>query len=309
QGRRTGVLALNLASLLLGTSDPARALVPATRAYELAASSDSGVDPLQASLILGRAQLAANQRSSDERLGEAIAAAEAAGQALGEAYDAAVALGEWAIRAERFSVVQPAWAAAGRLAEQSSGEIAFNRGRARLLEGLAIFLGGIDDDKGQALRGIASPDAHAAYYAFTEARALFEPYAYPEAANESLTQAQSAFAQTLGWRGALLAKLASQNQALEPTPPEHAALVASEIDPQYCRLRAIAEPKPTYPKVVANQGGVGAVVVHIGLDADGNIVKRQIAAVAPTGPLREAVEAVFEQWRFERHPASAPDCR
>jgi TonB family protein len=308
-GSRTAVLALNLANLRLGMSDPARALAPATRAHELATSTaDSGVDPLHATLVLGRAQLAANERSSAARLRDAIAAAEAAGQPLAEAYDAAVALGEWALRAEDSSMARDAWAAAGRLAEHGSSEVEFSRGRARLLEGIAIFLDGVNRSSVLAPNSPATRDAHEAFYAFSEAMNLFEPYAFPEAPSEILSAGQTGYAQALGWRQALQAKLTSQNQVLRP-PPDRAALLTEEDDAQYCRLRTIADPRPEYPREVANRGGVGAVVVHVALDADGSIVKRQIAAAVPTGPLGAAVEAVFSQWRFERHPSSAPDCR
>ena len=305
QGSRSAVLALNLASLRLGMGDPARALEPAARAYELASSSaDSGVDPLHASLILGRAQLGGKNRSSPERLLEAIGAAEAAGQPLIEAYDAAVALGEWALQDRRFSVAEPAWAAAVRLVEHSGGDVSINRGRARLLEGVAIFLGGVDR---KHTGTEATPEAHAAFHAFSDALRTFEPYAFPDQSGEVLTVGQDAYAQALAWRGALQAKLRSQEQALSPSP-ELAALLADELDPRYCRLSSPAEPRPEYPRDVLTEGGVGAVVAHLSLDTEGNISKRHIAAAVPPGPLGDAVAAVYEQWRFEQHPSSAPDC-
>lgn len=308
QGRRTAVLALNLAILRLGMSDPARALAPAARAHELAtANGDSGVDPLHASLILGRAQLAANERSGAERLRVAIAAAEEAGAPLADAYDAAVVLGDWALSAEAASVGQAAWAAAGRLAEHGSGDAELNKARARLLEGVAIFIGGIDRGNTGGVGFLATAAAHEAYYAFDDAVKFFELHAFPEQTGETLTFAQTAYAQALGWRQALLAKLTSQQQTLDLRSRREAEATNEEVE--FCRLRTIPEPQPKYPREVSSKGGVGAVVVHIALDGDGNIGKRQIAAAVPTGPLKAAVEAVFEQWRFERHPSSAPDCR
>jgi TonB family protein len=309
QGRRTAVLAFNLATLRLGMSDPARALEPATRAHDLAASSDdSGVDPLHASLVLGRAELAADERAGAERLRSAIAAAEAAGTLLAEAHDAAVTLGDWALNEEAAPMAQAAWAAAGRLAEHASGAADFNKGRARLMEGVAIFIGGIDRKNTRAVGTAASAAAHEAFYAFSDAMVLFRPYAYPEPTGESLTLAQTAFAQALGWRQALLAKLQSQEEVLQLSP-ERQAQGVDETAGEYCMLRSIPVPQPKYPREMISKGGVGAVVVHVALDAEGNILKRQIAAAVPTGPLRAAVEAVFSQWRFERHPSSAPGCR
>ncbi len=71
----------------------------------------------------------------------------------------------------------------------------------------------------------------------------------------------------------------------------------------------LAEPRPRYPRELLNKGGVGAVVLHVSLDGEGRIVKRQIAAVVPQGRLHDAGEAVYQQWRFQRSPTSAPDCR
>jgi hypothetical protein len=306
QGRRTAVLALNLATLRLTTGDPARALEPATRAYELAtSSSESGVDPLHASLILGRAELAAGERSGAERLRQAIAAGEAAGVLPVEGHDAAVALGQWALGREDAELAQAAWSAAGRLAEHSGTEPNFNKGRARLFEGAAIFMDGVDAQQG---RGVASLAAHAAFHAFGDAVHLFEPYAFPEQPSETLTAAQRYYAEALGWLMALNAKIKSQNQRWE-TSLDLDALLSADAEKKYCRLGMLAEPRPRYPRELLNKGGVGAVVLHVSLDGEGRIVKRQIAAVVPQGRLHDAVEAVYQQWRFQRSPTSAPDCR
>ena len=55
--------------------------------------------------------------------------------------------------------------------------------------------------------------------------------------------------------------------------------------------------------------GVGAVVMHFGLAPDGAVHSRTIAASIPAGPLADAVEKTLGQWRIEKSPGSAPDCR
>jgi hypothetical protein len=54
---------------------------------------------------------------------------------------------------------------------------------------------------------------------------------------------------------------------------------------------------------------MGAVVLRLKIDAQGEIVDRQIAAAVPSdGGFREAVERVLDGWRVVRHEDSASNC-
>jgi outer membrane biosynthesis protein TonB len=68
-------------------------------------------------------------------------------------------------------------------------------------------------------------------------------------------------------------------------------------------------PEIEYPTEALFRYGVGAVVMHFGLDANGTVRSRTIAAAVPAGPLAEAVEATLQQWRIEKSSSSAPGCR
>src|SRR5690606_22172944 len=77
-GRRTAVLAFNLATVRLELGGDYDALDPARTAHRLAtADDDSGLDGRVATLTLGRAELAANEkRDGSRRLIAAIPEAE-----------------------------------------------------------------------------------------------------------------------------------------------------------------------------------------------------------------------------------------
>ena len=92
-GGRTAVLAMNLAQARLDRGRTREALAPAQRAHGLALSrgAQSGVDPLLASLILGRAELAGDD-GNEARLVAALEQAKGRSDVHTEAYAAAIAL-------------------------------------------------------------------------------------------------------------------------------------------------------------------------------------------------------------------------
>lgn len=159
---------------------------------------------------------------------------------------------------------------------------------------------------------VSTPRARAANDAFVIAQALLRPAAYAEQPPGTvLTAGQLAYAQALGWQGALLARLESLGEA----PPTPTLLVTVPDIPPFdgrglCALRAFdTGPEIQYPAEALLRYGVGAVVVHFALDATGNIRARTIAASIPSGPLAEAVEKTLPQWRLDKAPGSSPDCR
>jgi hypothetical protein len=307
-GQRTAVLAINLATLRLDLGKPTAAYAPAQRAHELAtANQDSGVDPLVAALVLGRAELAVDGASGAERLREAIGQAERRGDLQNEAYPAAVELARTAFALEQYALAGEAWAASDRVAAGSPSDPAFARGLARTGEGAAIFMQATaESGRGPSTRPavIARGAARDANAALADALSLLQPFA--DGGDEGvLTLAQSAYAHALAWQGILRAKMQSQGDELpraagEETPPGAAAR---------CAVRLVAEPPPAYPNDALLASGVGAVVIRARTDAQGAIVEHQIAAAIPAGSFSEAVAAVADQWRVEVAPDAAPGCR
>ena len=305
-GPRTAVLALNLAEIRLDRGEPEAAYAPARRAYELAtAGESSGVQPLLASLTLGRAQLATDRENGVERLREAIAEAERVGTAQGDAYIASVDLARTSFTRGEYDIAREAWAAAARLAGASPDDPRIARGLARTGEGAAIFMQAIIDarrDMVTAALGtvIDVPAARSASAAFAESLDLLQPSA-ESADQDALTLAQRGYAEALAWDGAVRAKMQSQGEDL-PRADRRSA-------DGRCSFRLVPDPAPDYPHDALLGSGFGAVVMRVRTDARGAIVHRQVAAAIPTGSFSDAVEAVSGKWRVEVEPGAAPGCR
>jgi hypothetical protein len=316
-GRRTAVLALNLANVRLELGGDHDALAPARTAHELAtAGNDSGVDPRVSALTLGRAELAANERSGSRRLLAAIAAAEQDAALAADVYNAATALGQWALEAQEFNTAESAWRTADRLAD-STADPAFARARALTGLGVAIFLGNANPQEqqvGSRMRRISTPQAQEANEAFVGAQLLLWPAAYAEIPpGARLTAGQAAYAQAMAWQGALLARLDSmgENRDFElPSNPSSRNIPVPADFTRLCGMRAFnTGPEIEYPTEALYRYGVGAVVMHFGLEPNGTVRSRTIAASIPPGPLAEAVENTLGQWRVEKAPNARPDCR
>jgi hypothetical protein len=310
RGNRTAVLALNLANVRLELGADYDALTPARTAHELA-TSDSAVDPLLASLTLGRAEIAANERTGSRRLIDAIAAAQADAALAGEVQGAAVALGQWTLDAQDYATAQDAWATAGKLAA-ATVDPTFARAYALTGEGAAIFLRNArprEQQTGTRMARISTPDAQAASDAFGLAQALLMPAAYAETPpGAKLTAGQVAFAQAMAWQGALFARIESLDEPL-PVPASTLGIPAYDRSGECAMRSSNTGPEIEYPTEALFRYGVGAVVAHFALDADGGVRARTIAASIPPGPLADAVEAALPQWRVEKDPRAAAGCR
>jgi hypothetical protein len=311
QGRRTAVLALNLANVRLELGGDHDALTPARTALELAtAAADSGVDSRLAALTLGRAELAADERAGGQRLIDAIAAAEGDPALAGDVYSAATALGAWTLERQQYDVAESAWTAAANAAT-ATADPTFARARALMGQGATIFLRNAaprERQTGSRITKISTPDAQGASDAFTAAQELLMPAAYADIPpGARLTAGQLAFAEAMAWQGALLARL----QSLDETLPVMSLLRMPAYDGgNRCRMRAFnAGPEVQYPSEALFRYGVGAVVAHFALDADGSVRSRTIAASIPPGPLAEALEKTLPDWQIEKSSTARPNCR
>lgn len=307
QGPRTAILALNLANLRLELGPPYDALTPARRADALAASADSGIDPVAAALTLGRAEVKAGDAAGASRLLAAFAAA-GTGSALDiDVYNAAVALGSSAIDAQDYASARSAWSTAARLAH-ATDDPAFARARALTGEGAAIFLASADRTAPQPAV-LSAADAQAANDALAAAQQLLLPNALAEPSRATLSVAQLAYAEALAWQTALLAKAANERITL-PQSSSLGSDVPAFDDGAWCRIRTIRSGTDiVYPPQALDRYGVGAAVLHLGLDATGAVTQRTIAAAVPPGVLGEAVENAATEWRAEKDPTSPAGCR
>ena len=315
-GRRTAVLALNLANVRLDLGESYDALPPARTAHRLATSSaDSGVDPVAAALALGRAELAVGQPAGPQRLLDALAAASGQSALETDTYNAAVALGTWAINSDLYAgyeAARIAWATAAPLAHVTD-DPTLARARALTNEGVAIAGAGMDraaPEAGGRPRTLSPDDAKAANDAFSSALQLLHDRALsdaPSAAGPS--PAQQVYAQALAWQAAVLAKMQKRSERRR-SPPSPDNGVAALDDSTLCAMRVIRDDAQIpYPPEALDRYGVGAVVVQLALDADGTTTSATIAAPTPPGLLSVAVAAVMHDWRTQRDPSAAPTCR
>jgi hypothetical protein len=315
-GRRTAVLALNLANVRLELGEQYDALPPARTAHRLATSSaDSGVDPVAAALTLGRAELAVGQPAGPQRLLDALAAADGHSALETDTYNAAVALGTWAINSDLYAgydAARKAWAIAAQLAHVTADPV-FARARALTNEGVAIAGAGMDSAAPEAdgrPRTLSPDDAKAANDAFSNALRLLRDRALsdaPSAAGPS--PAQLVYAQALGWQSATLAKAQrSGPRRRSPLSTDDGATALDDSD--LCAVQLIRDDAQIpYPAEALERYGVGAVVVQLGLDANGATTSATIAAPTPPGVLSVAVAAAMQDWRTQRDPSAARTCR
>jgi hypothetical protein len=308
-GRRTAVLALNLANLRLELGGDYDALAPAQTAYALAVSPDAGIDALAAALTLGQAEIRTGDAvAGAQRLLDAFTAAQAAGTLEPEVYAAAVMLGLWGIADQRYLVAHEAWTTAERLARVAE-DPTLARARALTGQGAAILLASTDRRlPALALAELTAANAQTANDKFTVAQRLLMPAALGDNAAAEVTPSQRAFAEALAWHSALLAKVQSQGAALPTTTPYSDD--APRFDrPGVCVLRAIIDPAPPPPGDALDRYSVGAVVVHMRLDARGRVVGHEVVASVPSRLLEGPVRVVAEKWRVEKEPGTARDCR
>jgi hypothetical protein len=163
---------------------------------------------------------------------------------------------------------------------------------------------------GSRITKISTPDAQAASDAFATAQALLMPAAYaPIPPGAALTAGQAAFAQAMAWQGALYARVETLNEPL-PVQPMLGTQDIPFLDRRgQCVMTGMnTGPEIEYPTEALFRYGVGAVVAHFALDADGSVRARTIAASVPPGPLAEAVEATLDNWQIEKVQGSPPGC-
>jgi hypothetical protein len=311
RGPRTAVLALNLANLRLELGKPYDALTPARTAHDLAsASAAAGVDPIAAALTLGRAEIAANQRTGARRLLDAFEAAEGQTALDTDVYNAAVALGRWGNEDNDYAAARMAWGRAARLAN-TTDDPPFAHARAAMSQAVAIARAGFD----RSMLGhigidwtFSPADQKSANDALSVALLLLRERAFSDTppAGE-LTPSQTLYAHTLAWQAAVFAKVQSLGDRLPAPLTTDADIVISES--ARCVMRVIRTGgQIEFPREALDRWGVGAVVVYLAVDAEGATTSRGIGAAVPPGVLADGIAAAIGGWRTEKDSSAAPDC-
>ena len=287
---------------------PYDALTPARTAHALATAADSGIDPRAAALTLGRAEIAAGDAAGAARLLEAFTASESDAALENDVYNGAVELGVVESRREGVRRCAARVGNGGAARAHDTDDPTFARARALTAEGAAIFLAEQRSHRARSRRGkaavLTTADAKAASDAFAIAQRLLLPAAFAENSSAQPSAGQLAYAEALAWHSALLAKIES-NGDKPPAAPAFGSDVPPFDNSASCKMNVRRDgAQIVYAPEALSRYGVGAVVLHIGLDASGAVTGRTIAAAIPPGVLADAVAAVADEWRVERDPSS-----
>lgn len=289
------VLALNLAITQLNNGLNEEAEAPARRAVELMPSS-SEMNLLQARLALG--EVLAKVDKYDEAkslLVPVLEQADARGSELDvRAFPAATALGAAAIAHDEPKIALVAYESAFAHAAGGRFQLDANRANAIIGRGLALLLQHQD---------------RLAREAFITAQNYMSHFVQ-EHDDDVVTAAESVYATAMAYEKATEARLRSEgSMALEDVLDVRSGFTGSEFPDgaPRCSMSVQIEPQPNYPRTA--RLGVGAVVVRLALDDQGNVLSHRVLASVPSKEFGEAVDAPGLRWTAVRKPDSPPGCR
>ena len=317
-GGNTGPLALNLAQARLSLGRTADAYEPALRASTIASAPNAKVDPLLARLVLGRAQLTdARASQGTKALQNAIDAAKSRPDLDAETYNAAADLGHWFVTHEQYSAALEAWEVAMQKADAAGAGNEYARAEARMEHAAALFTRAMQatdaaqhrpEDTRIGAQTTADKAFDQADLDLVEVQNLIGPSAFVSAPDGGVTLGQRVYANAIAWRN--LVRSFAEARGLRNLPPRSSSFIIPRPDGRpACNTTLIAKPEPQFP-TAANVGfTVGAVVVRLTVDEAGRVTDTKIVAAIPDRGFRDVVERVAPQWRLERLPDSAPDCR
>ncbi len=293
-GGATAVLAFNLALARLTLHRPADAIEPARRALALANSGARGVDPLRTRLVLGEAELTQDDRAARARLQAALAEADAQpGETYdADAYSAALALAQDRVTHRSWSEALAAWESVIVHANGAGGNVDFARGNALLGKGVAqLFLRRIPEG----------------YVSISVAQQYLQQFR-SSAPSDDIALGEVSYAMAVAWQR--VARAAFDDQMTMPNVPDlpGPARIAPDPNSSFCPSRVVPGTMPRYPRDEAASFGVGAVVVRIRTDAEGQIVSAHVVASAPNPAFAAEVERVVGQFHIEWAPNPPANC-
>ncbi|UPT64723.1 MAG: hypothetical protein M0D54_09600 [Hyphomonadaceae bacterium JAD_PAG50586_4] len=281
-GGNTAALALNLANVQLERGRAREALPAAQRAFGLA-QAGGAVDPLAASLTLGRAELATARADGERRLFQAIAEVERRGEFKDEAFEAAMAMGRLQLDDDDAGDATRSFGAAVRLAAGDDDVHRISRASAHIAHGMALMVddapGRTRPQTGEVLIDRPSGGADGAFAASLEASL---PLALRPGPNGAFTSAQAVYARALAWESAHRANLRSMGWRQAPTDARSLLLDGDTEDGlPPCAFGVRTEPGPIFPAQMRNgRYGASAVAVRVRTNAAGEIVEAATVALA-----------------------------
>jgi hypothetical protein len=319
-GGSTGVLALNLAHVLLERNNPVEAAAPAQRALAIAlASGPAGrVDPLVAELAVQRSALPNATSESAEQFWFALLRAHEGGARNEPVYDAASDLARWAGGRDEFDLAARAWRVASEASPGDDAEAVLARAEALRGLGSTLLLRDIARDRTVRIATLThrpgSSEADTSpMEPLIEAVRITRPLARTPGPADALTNTQYSFAVSLALMNAARARLGSMNGWEETGRltdwSELSGLLiarAGEESATLCTLNITPASTLRFPRDMQNRYGVGAVVVRFSLSPDGALTAAEPIASAGGESFYETVRRA--RWEASRRDDAAPGC-
>jgi len=300
-GGRTAILALNLASLRLERGDRAGALQPAQRAHELATTrSHANVDTGAARLVLARAESVNGQ--SREALRATIV--ELAGNAAlaTEIFAAASDLGQQDLNEPRIvdaTRSAEAFGIAAQAAQTSPGEVNIDRARALIAQARALLY-----VSARRQRQTLMPSDEQAHALLHEAVDILRPLDV-RTPRQPISEGTRLSANALAWHAALNARLGS----LDARRPWHDERPLLSVAQNICPHTGAVGPMPAFPFAAERGFRVGAVVIALHVNDEGEIVHRDVIAAAPgRQEFQQGVGRAFDTWQIRWSETAPTGC-
>lgn len=320
EGGSTGVLALNLAHLLLERERAAEALAPARRAQAIAQSAGeaSPIDRDVALLAVRRAELPDMTAETAPFFLVDLTNANEGGSRNESVYDAASDLGEWAIAEQEYETAIRAWQMAVDASPGDETEAVLARAAALRGVGAALLLRDIQRNRTVTVSNITRRgnfnDADASpIEPMIEAVRLTRPLTTARGSNNQFTNAQYQFALSLALLNAARSRLGAMNGwSTVGDITDWSQLSGVMLAPdgytggEICQMRVTAQPRLRYPREAQNRYGVGAVVMRIVFAPDGTVLTADPIATAGGEAFADAARRV--RWISERSENAAPNC-
>jgi hypothetical protein len=295
-GGSTAILAMNLAIVRMDMGHKADALRPAQRALELAHAGAKGVDELAARLTVGEIELTVDPSGDETHLRAALHDADARTDLDTFAYPAAVALAQAETRQSHWTNAMTAWQAAQLHIHGAPGDP--NEALGNVLVGEAVALVGAHKDT-------AAADL---LYRATELLATLAPESTDE---NHITAAEFEYAEAVAWGSVVRARQISE---AEGTAPRRGAPLAPAVSqrsglPALCPGSLRPTPLPSFPAGALAQYSVGAGVLRIETNDNGDITKTTLLAAVGGDDFRAALLDPHVHWSFNPDKAAPPGCR
>lgn len=314
-GGRTAVLAQNLAEVRLRLND-ASALQPAQRAFELASAGATGVTPLYAGLVLGRAELAAENGAGADRLNAILHGPSLAELPEEEIYSSAEMLGRWTFRHADYASSEFAWSVAAAHPDGSILGRVGGYGNAHTWQGAAILF---EEVGPRGTRRVSQERGGEAYLLLSDAVETLRPISSLRDSDGAVTVGTRAYADALALRQIARAKLMADERRVPETPVAEgdidgfAELAVAASGPvaltRRCQFEGRYQPLPEYPPHLLSRGAVGAVVLLMRLDATGQTESTEVLTRVGDEEFADAVTRVANRWSVRVRADSAPGCR